>query len=356
MASRHEGRSSARAFAERQAELFAEGFSFSGHERDLVMLNLGERGFLDISGVSGADSVTDGRGSLFADFDNDGDLDIFLRAMHGPAHLLFRNNVGQERRWLRVRLRGTDSGTDAFGAVVRVRAATGIQTKLLSGGSGFLGQSDPRLVFGLGELERAESVEVTWPSGKRQDFGGAQAGETLLLVEGEAEARRVPSQRGRLPDPLSPGERIWRSLKVRPGERLPELRVRAGDRKVALAEQLAKERPVLLNFWATTCAPCRKEMPELEELHRQAGDRGLQVIGISLDGQARREQVARVLTALEISYPVFGMDPEARAALFTTPDVQIPLSLFLDEAHRLRGVFCGWSPELRRRLAELGRR
>ena len=94
MASQCTGGSSARTFAERQSELFGEGFSFSGHERDLLVLNQGERGFLDVSGVSGADSVGDGRGSVFADLDNDGDLDIFLRAVHGPAHILLRNNIG----------------------------------------------------------------------------------------------------------------------------------------------------------------------------------------------------------------------------------------------------------------------
>ncbi len=61
---------------QRRRELLATGFSFSGYERDQLMLNLGEGKFLDISGVSGMDSITDGRGAVFADFDNDGDLDV----------------------------------------------------------------------------------------------------------------------------------------------------------------------------------------------------------------------------------------------------------------------------------------
>ncbi len=101
--------------------LIGEGFSFSGYERDQLMLNLGEGRFLDISGVSGLDSITDGRGSVFANFDNDGDLDVFLRTLQGTAHLMFRNNVGNAQGFLRIALEGRESTRDAFGAVVRVK-------------------------------------------------------------------------------------------------------------------------------------------------------------------------------------------------------------------------------------------
>ena len=129
---------SAQTFGDLQAGLFADGFSFSGYERDLVALNLGSKRYLDISGISGADSVTDGRGSIAADFDNDGDLDIFLRAMHGDAHHLFRNNTDTSAGFVRINLRGTRSGRDAFGTEVRLKTSAGILTKIKSGGSGFV--------------------------------------------------------------------------------------------------------------------------------------------------------------------------------------------------------------------------
>ncbi len=159
------------------------GFSFSGYERDQLMLNLGEGKFLDISGVSGMDSITDGRGAVFADFDNDGDLDVFLRAMHGTAHLMFRNNVGNANGFLRIALEGRESTRDAFGAVVRVKTSRGILTKVKSGGSGYLSQSDPRLLFGLGEDAKAEWLEVTWPDGRKRRLAGPKAGATVVLRE-----------------------------------------------------------------------------------------------------------------------------------------------------------------------------
>ena len=115
--------------------MFGKGFSFSGYERDPLYLNLGNRKVLDISGCSGIDSVTDGRAGVFADFDNDGDLDVFMTTIQGQSHLLFRNNVGQENHWLRVALDGGASlGRDAFSSVVRLRTSAGILTKTKSGG------------------------------------------------------------------------------------------------------------------------------------------------------------------------------------------------------------------------------
>jgi hypothetical protein len=68
--------------------MFGEGFSFSGYERDPLYLNTGAKKFVDISGVSGIDSITDGRAGVFADFDNDGDTDVFMTVIQGQSHHL----------------------------------------------------------------------------------------------------------------------------------------------------------------------------------------------------------------------------------------------------------------------------
>ncbi len=183
MASKQDKDNRIGAFLGQHLALLKQDYSFSGYERDLVMLNLGGGRFMDISSVSGADSLSDGRAAVYFDFDDDGDTDIFLRAMHGPAHFLFRNDIGQDKNWLRVSLRGRASGTDAFGAVVRVKTALGLLTRLESGGSGFLSQSDPRLLFGLGDAKEIEWVEVTWPDGRKQRVAGATPGAHLKVTE-----------------------------------------------------------------------------------------------------------------------------------------------------------------------------
>ncbi len=185
---------------EAMARLLVErDFSFAGHERDRLYLNRGDGRFVDVSGVSGVDSPGDGRAAVYADFDNDGDLDVFLRATHGRAHFLFRNDVGQDRGSLRVALEGRASGRDAFGAVVRVETPTRTLVRAKRASNGYLAQSDPRLVFGLGAESAAEWIEVRWPRGAVQRFAGPfRGGESLVLTEGEAAPRRVEEKRFRL--------------------------------------------------------------------------------------------------------------------------------------------------------------
>lgn len=179
-------------------------FSFGGWTPDFVYMSRGDGRFLDVSGVSGADSAldSDARASVYADFDNDGDLDIFLRASHGRAHYLFRNDVGQDRGFLRVALEGRKSGKDAYGTVVRVKTRSKTLTKAKHGNNGFLDQNDPRLLFGLGDgKEKVESIEVRWPSGLVQTFKGPFGGSSLRIVEGEPKPAVLSENGVRLPSP-----------------------------------------------------------------------------------------------------------------------------------------------------------
>lgn len=177
------------------------GHSFGGWASDRMYVNRSDGRFLDISGVSGADTFpSDARSTVYADFDNDGDLDIFLRATHGRSHFLFRNEAGQDRGSLRVALEGRASGRDAFGAVVRVKTRDQTLTRAKHGNNGYLDQSDPRLIFGLGKAPAAEWIEVRWPSGLTRRYPGPFGrGASLLIVEGEEKARAVEEKRFRLP-------------------------------------------------------------------------------------------------------------------------------------------------------------
>ena len=348
MASKTDEGESAQDFLEEQGELFAKGFSFSGYERDLLALNRGDGRFVDASGVSGIDSVGDGRGAVFADFDDDGDTDVFLRAMHGPAHLLFRNEVGAEAgNWVRVQLRGTDSGSDAFGAVVRLRAGGGVQAKVVDGGSGFLSQADRRLLFGLGEATAAEALEVAWPSGLRQSFPGPKAGQSWLIVEGEEKARPVAETPARLG---GRGEG-WAALPgLRRDEPLPALGLSKGAAATAIAK--ADGRPLLVSFFATWCATCRRELPELQAAAREAGVR---LVGVSVDAPESAGRVSAFLESLGVTYPVAVADHEAAKRLFGER-VSLPAVVLLDgESRRVREATVGGSRSALLALVERAR-
>jgi len=333
--------------------IFKEGFSFSGFERDHVALNLGSKKFLDISGVSGLDSISDGRGSVFADLDNDGDTDVLLTTVQREAHYLFRNNVGNDNGFLRVELEGTSSGRDAFGAVVRVGTSRGTQTKIKSGGSGFLSQSDPRLLFGLGSDPSAEWVEVTWPGGKRQRIDDVPADTALRLIEGSDEPVVVAENRFTLVDPLSPADAMLARLGLSADRPFPNLPVRTLDRQdLTLAGLVQPGKRYLINFWATHCVPCAQEMPELQQLRDGLRDAGVEVLGLSIDLDTI-DQIPDYLASYGIQYPIYTVSEEAVSEVFPRGEVLIPISFLVDERLAVLDVFSGWSAESRRAVHAL---
>ncbi|MBI4462168.1 MAG: redoxin family protein [Acidobacteria bacterium] len=339
-----------------QSELiFEEGFSFSGYERDLLCLNSGGKKFVDISGVSGIDSISDGRAAVFADFDNDGDLDVFMTTIQGEAHLLFRNNLGQENNYLRVLLEGgAESGRDAYGAVVRLQTQAGILTKIKSGGAGFLSQHDPRLLFGLGQASGAEWIEVTWPSGKVERFeADLAAGSTLLLHEGTGRADSIVLPRAHLPDPLTRAETIARSLRLAVGEVMPNLPLQTLDgHPTSLSEQLRPGRRTLINLWATWCAPCAREMPELERLRSSLAARGIDLVGLNLDTSPEAD-LQGFLGQAGVHYSILVGGVAAIERLYATEELTVPLSILLDKTGAVAELIPGWSDETRRRFATL---
>jgi hypothetical protein len=147
----------------------------------LVYRNLGDGRFEDVSAMAGPGIAArhSSRGAAFADFDNDGDIDVAVMNM-GETPSLLRNTLTGGARSIKVELEGVRSNRSAIGAVV----TAGGQTLPVLGQSSFLSQNDRRLQFGLGAATRVEQVKVRWPSGEVEIFDGGPAGTTLQLKEG----------------------------------------------------------------------------------------------------------------------------------------------------------------------------
>jgi len=128
-----------------------------------------------------------GRGVAYGDFDNDGDLDIVMTTNGGPAVLL--RNDGGSNHGLRLRLEGTRSNRDGFGAFVRVTAGGETQSQMLRSGSSYLSQSERVLTFGLGSRTQADAVEIRWPSGQVDRMTNVKAGGTVTIKEAQAPDR-----------------------------------------------------------------------------------------------------------------------------------------------------------------------
>ena len=125
------------------------------------------------------------RGAAFADFDDDGDIDVFLTALDDSGLLLRNESPRSGRHWLQVRLVGTKSNRDGVGARVTVKTGDRVQVRERTGGGSYLSASDPRLQFGLGAAARADLVEVRWPSGAVDRLSDVAADRVVTVREGQ---------------------------------------------------------------------------------------------------------------------------------------------------------------------------
>jgi hypothetical protein len=127
-----------------------------------------------------------GRGVAFADFDNDGYVDVVV-ANNGDPPTLLHNTGGHENHFVNFKLVGTKSNRDALGARIRVTSGKISQIREIAAGGSYLSQSDLRANFGLGGATVASSIEVTWPSGTRQVFRNLAADQFYLIEEAHDE-------------------------------------------------------------------------------------------------------------------------------------------------------------------------
>ncbi len=151
--------------------------------------NLGKARFEEVTNKIGSafPRPVVGRGGAYLDFDNDGDLDLVITANNGVARLL-RNDNGNQNDFLRVKTVGTRSNRDGIGAKVTVKTSTGAHlSAMVRSGSSYLSQSELPLTFGLGKPAPGTTltVEVTWPSGRRDSVPNVKPNQFITIQEGK---------------------------------------------------------------------------------------------------------------------------------------------------------------------------
>ena len=159
---------------------------------DLLLANDGEGRFVNVSRWAGAHFAREwvGRASATGDYDNDGDLDLALTNLNGPAVLLRNDTEGGH--WIAISLAPRRGAPDGLGAKVWIEAGGRRQRAVVAGSGSYLSQSERRVHFGLGGATRIDRLEVLWPSGAREVREGVAPVDRFLTFE-EAAAPRSSS-------------------------------------------------------------------------------------------------------------------------------------------------------------------
>ena len=150
-----------------------------------VYAGAGSGAFLDASREAGADFQIKRahRGCAFADFDNDGRVDVVTTSLNEPVEL-FRNESTGDNHWLAIRLVGAKSNRDGIGAKIKVVRADGdVLFNHVTTSVGYSSSSDVRAHFGLDKEKVVKLIEIRWPSGAIQSLKEVAADRVLTITE-----------------------------------------------------------------------------------------------------------------------------------------------------------------------------
>ncbi len=154
-----------------------------------VFRNMGKGKFEEVTKSLGSAFAAPrvGRGAAYADVKNDGRLDLLLSTNAGPVYLFQNDAQGAAalNHSLRIKLIGAKSNRDGIGSTVKLTSAGETQTEMLRSGSSYLSASELVLTFGLGQHDKADSIELRWPSGRIDKLSNVAAGQTITVTEGK---------------------------------------------------------------------------------------------------------------------------------------------------------------------------
>lgn len=357
-------------------EMIRRGRSYSGRERNCCFLNTTTASadrlttgpvarFANISATSGIDLPDDGRALVTVDWDHDGDLDVWISNRNAPRLRFFRNDVPSENHHLALRLQGDGGSTnrDAIGARVEVVLAGGSSStstppaliKTLRAGDSFLSQSTKWMHFGLGSAETIELVRVRWPGGKTETFTDLEVDRRYRLVQGSGVVVPAASKPREiaispvpvtLPDPDSTARIPLATLL--PMADLSYQTFSGEMRKFPTGQG----KSILLNLWASWCAPCVGELEELAERKDELRDAGIEVLALAvdqLDGSVDTSAARKLAKRLGLPFTT-GQAPiklvsylqMAHDGLITSSQpLPVPVSFLIDGNGRISVIYKG---------------
>ncbi len=155
------------------------------YRQPLLLFRNSGASFREVGGDAGLRRLKpqSARGAAYADFDNDGDLDIAVSVMDEPP-LLLENVGGNKSHWVTVHLVGAKSNRDGIGARVKLTTPAGVQYGVVRSSGNYLSTNDIRLHFGLGAETTVKQIEIAWPSGIVDRMQNVTGDRILTVKEG----------------------------------------------------------------------------------------------------------------------------------------------------------------------------
>ena len=338
------------------------GRSLSGHERNCCFLNTRGGRFADISAAANIDFDDDGRVLALADWDFDGDIDLWIANRTGPQVRFLRNDTDNDHNFVAFHLEGVLCNRDAIGARVELTLARDAdhpqRIRTLRAGEGYLAQSSKWLHFGLGDANRLDHIVIRWPDGSRETIREIQPNRRYKVRQGTGIAAvwTPPSRTVSLTPSkvkVPPSTDRSRIVLVAPIP-IPAMKYtqRDGGTEASIASALG--RPRLINLWATWCMPCLQELKQWQSHRDELQQSGLEIIAINVDEpEADREgqwaKFDQILDAMNFPFAsgygsvdlVNQFDVLQRAILRRQRPLPVPSSFLIDGGGNLRVIYKG---------------
>jgi len=160
-------------------------------EPNILYRNQQNGTFFNVAIAEGVQDTLRSRGAIYGDIDNDGDLDVLvvnteLDTAIGQNISLYKNNTDGAKSWIKIKLVGVESNTDAYGAHIELSSNGRTWMREIDGGSSYLSHSSSIAHFGLGNYTDIDSIKVIWPDGDSQLLINPAINQTLTITEFDA--------------------------------------------------------------------------------------------------------------------------------------------------------------------------